>query len=153
MIIYLYDNESKVFLGSRECQSDPMNKGEFIRPPYCTCIEPPVFKKYENAFYEDGKWIVKPDNRNRAIYSRETGAIDYCQSFKIPETHTGNEPPKEPYYFFDGNEWVIHDEKKKTHEELIEIAEEEKLIAEATQKRERALSIAELGDRLKKVKK
>lgn len=68
MLIYHYDQFTRVLLGSSEADESPGDPGVFLIPAYATEIEPPETADGEFAVFDGTAWAVQakpvPVNEN-----------------------------------------------------------------------------------------
>lgn len=72
MIIYIYNNETKMYEYSKEAQISPRENGKFIYPPNSTQIVPPKYSENEKPYFINNQWIIKPYFINQYQVELET---------------------------------------------------------------------------------
>lgn len=63
MKVYVYDFETFEFVGERDAQESPLEKGVYLIPAYATESKPPKATKNKVAVFENNEWVLKPDYR------------------------------------------------------------------------------------------
>lgn len=121
-IVYNYDADTKIYIGSEVCNEDPLDGGYLI-PANCTETAP----KLENnkiPVFENGDWVNKSNNvrkyrvlDNQPVEIKELGDFDYILTDEqLKEIQCGK------LVKIENNEIVIYD-KEKTIKEQIQVLE------------------------------
>lgn len=67
MKIYLFNPETRVYLGEDFADEAAMGQGGYVIPPDATTIEPPVIKRGQMLVFNSAeeRWEVMEDSRNQ----------------------------------------------------------------------------------------
>lgn len=85
MIVYLFDENTREFLGEYTPQKNPKRQGEYILPRYSTTLKPQVRKGFVSVF-NNNKWEYIPDFRGEEIIDLQTGKVVICSELgDLPE--------------------------------------------------------------------
>ena len=68
MIVYQYDEITKIHTGNIQAQESPREPGKYLIPANATNLPPPPTDKNECAVWENGKWMLKPDFRGKVYW-------------------------------------------------------------------------------------
>lgn len=68
MIVYQYDEKTKVYVSNMRAQESPREPGKYLMPANATNLPPPQTEKNECAVWKNGEWEVKPDFRGTIYY-------------------------------------------------------------------------------------
>lgn len=102
MLAYKYDKTTKEYLGTQQCQLDPLETeiaGEevYLLPANCTFEEPTITEGYTNVF-EDGEWVQYEDHRGESYWlpddDYQTPARIMDELGELPESATTVQPTK-----------------------------------------------------------
>lgn len=87
----------------------------------------------EHAIIRDGdKWVYPADHRGKKIYSTETGAESTVTEIgDIPNDYTLLKPSSE-FDCWDGEKWVLDENKQHQHYIAVATAQKKQLLSEAT---------------------
>ena len=81
-IVYNFD-ENGAYCGASEADRSPLEDDVYLIPAFATDVMPPATGKNECPVWENGKWTVKPDFREK-VYWLDDGSE--CKIEKIGET-------------------------------------------------------------------
>ena len=80
-IVYHYD-ENGAYCGASEACRSPLENEVYLIPAMATDVMPPAIGKNECPVWEEGKWTVKPDYREK-VYWLDDGTE--CKISRIGE--------------------------------------------------------------------
>lgn len=121
MIVYSYDKETNIFLGSRKLRKDFLNGGYMPKKENETEVVPPEIGENQNAVFniKNETWTIISDYRGEIFYDKSTG--DKYNITRINVTINTNwtsvPPPTIFYHYFDDstNSWQIDIDKYKEY--------------------------------------
>ena len=70
MLVYLYDSNTKIFIGEYICQKNPKRPNEFLIPKYSTDIKPIENKKGYNVVFSEKNKIWKYEENEQTKKER-----------------------------------------------------------------------------------
>ena len=108
--IYRYDITTKEFIQELE-----INEAYGTNLPFTTTVKPLAKKEGFAVCFNDTKWELVEDNRNKTIYVKDTKEelkIDYLG--KIKDEHTLLVPNQFDKWDYTQNKWIENIEKKET---------------------------------------
>ncbi len=92
-IVYVYDPQTKEYLGEAVAQVNPMNAEEFLMPADAVEDRPPEAEDNQVAVYE-GQWKLKPDFRGQTIWQDYETSQEVTEIGEIPEGWSLQRPEK-----------------------------------------------------------
>ncbi|NUE95371.1 tail fiber assembly protein [Gilliamella sp. ESL0232] len=106
---------------------------EGIGLPNHVCLDAPKPVDDEHAIIRDGdKWVYPADHRGKKIYSTETGAESTVAEIgDIPTDYTLLKPSSE-FDRWDGEKWVLDENKQHQHYVAVAAAQKKQLLSEAS---------------------
>ena len=119
MIVYKYDTQTKEFTQELE-----INEAYGTNLPFTTDIKPLAKKEGFAVCFNDTKWEYIEDNRNTAVYNKETkqeSKIDYLGVIK--DDVTTLKPEQFDIWDYDNNVWMLDLITKDKNDLEIKIAE------------------------------
>jgi hypothetical protein len=116
MIVYKYDTQTKEFIQELE-----INEAYGTNLPFTTEIKPLSKKDGFTVCFNGTKWEYVEDNRNKAVYSKETkqeSKVSYLG--KIKDDVTTLKPEQFDKWDYETNSWVCDEvEKEKARVQSI----------------------------------
>ena len=125
--IFKYDADTKEFL-----QEIETNKQYGINLPFSTTIKPLAKKEGFAVCFNDTKWEYIEDNRNTAVYNKETkqeSKIDYLGIIK--DDVTISKPEQFDKWDNSSNSWILDSKSKEEYEQAQFRVERNALLIEA----------------------
>jgi hypothetical protein len=100
--------------------------------PANSYLDAPKLVKDGKAIIRDGdKWVYPADHRGKKIYSTATGAESTVTEIgDIPDNHTLLKPNSE-FDSWDGEKWVVDENKQHQHYIAVATAQKKQLLSEA----------------------
>lgn len=93
MIAYKFSSKTGEYVGTVQCQEDPMNPGTFLLPGNCTFEEPPACSAPEIPCWTGNQWTMVEDHRR---HLDSTGHYVGGTAYWLPEE--GDDWKSEPRY-------------------------------------------------------
>ncbi len=92
MLFYLYDAQTKEYLGLREVHPDPRTGG-YSAPAHSTHEPPPALAAHQTAVFDEiaGVWHAVADWRDVTFYSKATGEGVHLELGQSPDDATMTE--------------------------------------------------------------
>lgn len=120
-IVYNYDADTKIYIGSEVCRISPLD-GMVLIPANCSEITPKIVDGYIPVF-EDCTWVNKENNigkfrvvDNQAKEIKELGNFNFILTDEqLTEIHSGK------LVKIEKNKIVIYEREKTTEEKIIEL--------------------------------
>ena len=125
-LIYNTDNRTGEFINATY-----EYVAEGIGLPDHVCLDAPKSVKDDKAIIRDGdKWSYPSDHRGKKIYSTKTGAESMVIEIgDIPRDYTLLKPSSE-FDSWDGEKWVLDENKQHQHYVAIATAQKKQLLSE-----------------------
>ena len=148
MIGYIYDKDTKEYLGETRVQYNPRNPRELVVPDYCTIKEPQQQAPgYTNCFIQD-EWVQVLDHRNGWQVNLDTlefTKVDYLgeaqegYQFITDEIYSDYQNDNEKYKVIDGVFTDISDTQE--YQDILARRERERISKLSLTKREVFLAL------------
>lgn len=74
-VAYLFSPVTKEYVGEYSCQESPLEPGVFLMPANSTDVKVPKAAEGQVAVWAGDEWLLKPDYRNKTVYSAQSGVI------------------------------------------------------------------------------
>jgi len=91
MIVYNYNQDTKVFTFSKEATESPLEIGVYLIPAHSTTIAPPKTTGVEVARFINGAWVIVEDNRGLWYNVREP--VEIIDFGPVPDGYTKEPAP------------------------------------------------------------
>ncbi|HWX13106.1 MAG TPA: tail fiber assembly protein [Trinickia sp.] len=136
MLIHQYDNHSGAYACSRLADEDPRNPGRWLVPAFCTTEPLPDRRSRTWPFYDNGKWVLRPDWRGQVLYRCDNGEpAEIVVAGAAPAEQGLTQTPRPSgKHVWTGDGWVLNRDAVAAEERARAMAQFERRLAHARMK-------------------